>query len=203
MANAIVGAERTPQNTKVIHDVLDLDAAPSDYVRPVASVATAGHGHITLGIVVGPRRCITDQLLAKADVIGAMHARIQQCQEPQTEFALLRESLGVSRINHIPRVHGHPILHEDEVAKTFEVGQRSLERRSPRFTEDSTEQAALSAGQSVVGYKRSADVARPAHFGALIAAKPQILDTNRGAATAGLHGSADHNSKHNFPDYDA
>ena len=36
----------------------------------------------------------------------------------------------------------------------------------------------------VLGSKRSGDVARPPHLGALIAAKPRILDTIRGAATA-------------------
>ena len=39
-----------------------------------------------------------------------MHERVQLCQDPQTEFTLLREYLGVSRINHILRVHGFTIL---------------------------------------------------------------------------------------------
>ena len=36
-----------------------------------------------------------------------MHERGQLCQDQETEFALIRESLVVSRVNHIPRVHGH------------------------------------------------------------------------------------------------
>ena len=60
----------------------------------------------------------------------------------------------------------------------YEVGQRSLERPCPGFTEDSLEQAALSAGQS--------GLARPAHLKALIAAKPWVLNMIRGATTAGL-----------------
>ena len=48
-------------------------------------------------------------------------------------------------MNHILTEHGHTILHE-EAAQTFEVGQRSLERLFPRFAEDSSEQATLSAG---------------------------------------------------------
>ena len=63
------------------------------------------------------------------------------------------------------RVHGHTILHEEEVAKTFEVGQRALERLFPGCSVESTEQAALSAGQSGIGFNRSVDVARPAHLG--------------------------------------
>ena len=41
-----------------------------------------------------------------------MHERVQPYQETQAEFALLREGLGVSGINHILRVHGHTILQE-------------------------------------------------------------------------------------------
>ena len=42
------------------------------------------------------RRYVTDQLLGKA-VIRAVRERVK-LQDPETEFALLRESLGVSRI---------------------------------------------------------------------------------------------------------
>ena len=47
------------------------------------------------------------------------------------EFALLWESLGVSHIDHILRVHGHTILQEQRAAEVCdEVRQRSLERLS-------------------------------------------------------------------------
>ena len=60
---------------------------------------------------------------------------------PADEFAL-RESLEVSRINHILRVHGHTILQEQRAAEIFdEVGQRSLERLFPGVTKDSMTQA--------------------------------------------------------------
>ena len=69
-------------------------------------------------------------------------------------------SLGVSGTNHILRVHGHTILQERQAADIFdEVEQRSLERDSFQDSQ----------------YKRARDVASPAHFGALIAAKPRIL----------------------------
>ena len=54
------------------------------------------------------------------------------------------------------------------------------------FTEDSSEQATLSASQSGTGYRRAMDVARPAHLGALIASKPWILDMLQGEGTAEL-----------------
>ena len=188
-ANAKIGADRNQQKTEVIYS--DLDEAQLDWKinesRPLASVNIAVHGNVTLGVAVRPRRCVTDQLLAKADVIRAIHERVQLCQDPQTESVLLRASLGVSRINHTLRVHGLTILRGEEAAKTFyEVGQRSLERLCPGFTEDSTEQATLSASQSGIGHTKSVDVARPARFGAFEAAKPQILDMIRNAATARL-----------------
>ena len=63
--------------------------------------------------------CIADQLLAKVDVIRAMRERVQVCQDPQTEFVFLREGPGVSRINHIFRVHGQTILKKKRPPKTL------------------------------------------------------------------------------------
>ena len=65
-----------------------------------------------------------------------------------TEFALLRESLGVS-INHILGVHGRKILEEQSAAAVHdETGQRSLERLFLNLTQDSMTQATLIASQS-------------------------------------------------------
>ena len=86
-------------------------------VWSLAKTSAVTDGSITLGVAVGSRQFITDQLLSKAGVIRAMHERVKLCQDPQTEFALLRESLGVSRINHILRVHGHTILEEQRAAE--------------------------------------------------------------------------------------
>ena len=155
-------------------------------MRLLASVSTAAAGNNTLGVAVGPRQFFAEQLLAKADVIRAMHQRVQLCQDPQTEFVLLRESLGVSRINHILGVHGHTVLQERRAEIFDEVGRRSLERLFPGFTEDSMEQATtLCAGQSGIGYKRARDIAGPAHLGALIAARPRLSAMIPGAVAAG------------------
>ena len=112
VANAKVAAERKPQKTEVIYHVNDLDAAPLEWrhgdVHDMAKVPTVTAGSITLGVAVGPRQFMAEQIIAKADVVRAMNERVQLCQDPQTEFALLRESLGVSRTNHILRVHGQP-----------------------------------------------------------------------------------------------
>ena len=116
-----------------------------------------------------------------------MRERVQLCQDPQTEFALLRESLGVSRINHILRVHGHTILEEQSAVAVYdEIGQQSLERLFLGLREDSMTQATLSAGQSGIGFKRARDIAAPADLGALIAAKQRIQGVIRDAVWAGL-----------------
>ena len=121
---------------------------------------------------MGPRQFIADQLLAKADVIRAMHERVQLCQDPQTEFALLRESLGVGRINHILRVHATRSCTRNEL-------QKSTKKLFPGFTEDSSD-------QSCIGYKRARDIAAPAHLGALMAARPRIQAMIQYAVTAGF-----------------
>ena len=157
-----LGQNENLPKTEGIYYVPDLDAAPPEWgiieVRPLVSVTTAARG----SIAVGPRQYVADQLLAKADVTWAMHERVQLYQDPQTEFTLLRECLGVNRINHILRAHGYTSLQEKEATKIFEVGHRSLERLFPGFTEDGFEQATLSASQSGTGYKRTRDVASPA-----------------------------------------
>ena len=44
--------------------------------------------------------------------------KCNSAKTPQTEFALIRESFGVSRANHTQRVHGRLILEDDGAAKT-------------------------------------------------------------------------------------
>ena len=51
-------------------------------------------------------------------------------------------------MNHVFGVHGHMIMEEESAARTG-----SLERFFPGFTEDSREQATLSADQSGIGCK--------------------------------------------------
>ena len=101
VANARVGAERNPLKT----DVNDLNAVPpewtTDDVRSTAKISSVTSGSVTLGVAIGSEKFITDQLLSKADVFRALHERVQLFQDSQMEFAFLRESLGVSRINHI------------------------------------------------------------------------------------------------------
>ena len=100
-ANGQIGAERNPQKTEAILYVEDLNAAPPEWKI---------------------EEVVADQLLGKADVLRAMHERVRLCQDPQTELALCRESLGVNRVNHIVRVHGHTILYERRVRNWVQEG---------------------------------------------------------------------------------
>ena len=102
----------------------------------------------------GPRP-VAAQLDARAHDIRAMHEQVQLSQDPQTEFALICESLGVSRVNHILRVHGREILEDCGAAKTFDdVGLASLERLFRSFTEEYAEQASLGASQAGSGVQK-------------------------------------------------
>ena len=66
------------QGTRGCSAGVRLDAMPVMWmVRDMARVSTATLGSITLGVAVGPRQFTADQLSAKADVIRAMHERVQ------------------------------------------------------------------------------------------------------------------------------
>ena len=99
-ANANVGAGRNPLNTEVIQYVDDLSAASlawrTDDVQNMAKVSTVTAGSITLGVAVGPRQFIADQLLAKADVIRAMRERVQLCRDPQNLLSSVRALASVA-----------------------------------------------------------------------------------------------------------
>ena len=84
VANDRVGAERKPLKTEVIYDVNDLDAAPPECrigdVPSLAKTSVVTDGSITLGVAVGSRPLIADQLLSKADVIRAVHERVNSAR---------------------------------------------------------------------------------------------------------------------------
>ena len=50
-------------------------------MQSMAKVSTVIAGSITFGVAVGPGQHIADQFLAKADVIRALHERVQLCQD--------------------------------------------------------------------------------------------------------------------------
>ena len=174
-ANARVGAERNPLKTEVACHVNDLNAVPpewkTDEVRSMAKISAVTSGSITLGVAVGSQQFITDQLLSKADVIRAMHERVQLCQDPQTEFAFSG------------RVWGSVVFTtscEFMVTKSWRNKvQRRLTMELGNGPSNDMAQATLSASQSGIG-------SAPAHLGALLAAKPRTHGMIRDAVLAGL-----------------
>ena len=141
---------------------------------------------------VGPRWCVANQLQPEADVIRAMHERVQLCQGPQVESDLIRESLSVSRVTHIcPSARAHDPGRGKRSQKNFdEVGLGVTGRGSfqAEFTEDCLEQATAlrSVGSRCT---RSVDVARLAHSGAVVAARPRRRVMTRDTSSAGLLGA--------------
>ena len=77
----------------------------------LAKTSAVTDGSITLGVAVGSRQFIAAQVSSA------------QCASASSS-AILCESLGVGRINHILRVHGHIILEEQRAAEVYdEIGQ--------------------------------------------------------------------------------
>ena len=192
-ANAQIGAVRNPQKTEVLYytssESLEQQRAPwqLDLVKEKATVHLASEGTLTLGVATGPPETITNQLEKKTHVVKAMHERVQLCQSPQTEFVLARDSLGVGRVNHILRVHGHRLAEQDGVAAKFdEVGRHSLERLFPGTTPEGSTQASLNDKAGGLGWRRALDIARPAHLGGLIAVRPRIRAMFESCGVAGL-----------------
>jgi len=192
-ANVAIGATRNRQKTEVSYfataDVMFQNAQlwRLEEVRSMASVSLASEGCKTLGVAVGPPEAVAEQLDEKAKVVKAMHERIQICQDPLIEFILLRESLGVGRVNHILRVHGYELAERGGAAAVYDgVGRASMERLFPGLTDEGFEQATLSAKESGLGWRQALDVARPAHLGALVAAYPRIKGMIKTCTEAGL-----------------
>ena len=85
VANASVGAKRNP---------CEWSGCSATRVRSVAKTSAATASSITLGVAVGSRQFVADELLSKADVIRAMHGRVQLCQDPQTESPCSKRESG-------------------------------------------------------------------------------------------------------------
>ena len=84
-------------------------------------------------------------------------------------------SLGISRINLIPRVHLHTFFKKKKPPKPLKLGRGHTKYSSlgvPRTVQRKRLSASVNQG---IGYiKNQWIVARPAHLGALVAAKPRI-----------------------------
>ena len=102
-----------------------------------------------------------------------MHEKVQLGQDPQTKFATICKSLGVSRVNFILRVHD--LLESEAAATTFDsVGAATLERLFPKTHRDGLDQATLSATCLALVARRPKTWCGQHHVGALVACEPRI-----------------------------
>ena len=131
---------------------------------------------------MGPRRCVTDQLLTKADVIRAMHELVQHgiCFFPRRAWASAEPTTSSEcMITPCFMKKKPPKL----LTKLGKGHSKDSSQGLPRTAQSKPRSVAVQSG---IGYKKSVASARPAHLGAFVAAKPRILDVIRNAAAAGL-----------------
>eukprot|EP00973_Karenia_brevis_P026203 3614158-Karenia_brevis.AAC.1 len=75
-----------------------------------------------------------------------MHARTAVCNDVQTEHVLNRQSLGIGRVNHILRVHGHELWQDGSALDGFDrATEDSMNRLFPGLSAESHDQATLAA----------------------------------------------------------
>ncbi len=190
--DAEVGGLRNRPKSEVIYMVdeatLALYADPwqLETVKTLAAVRTPDESGLTLGVTTGSAEAVEEQLQQKVSVVKAIHERIAVCSDVQTEHVLSRQSLGVSRVNHILRVHGH-LLHERDSLKGFDEATRcAMDRLFAGLSDESHEQATLGASLGGLGWRRASDTALAANLGALVTAAPKIKNMAAAAVHAGL-----------------
>ena len=157
-----------------------------DAVRSLAAVLTPQDAGPTLGVVTGSVEVVKSQLEKKQRVVQAMQSRVAICRDVQAEHVLNRQSLGVSRVTHILRVHGRRLQQAGALAQFDQMTSGEMDRLFPGLTEESHEQATLGAAWGGLGWRRASDVALPANLAALVTAAPMVRDMAAAAVHAGL-----------------
>ena len=101
-----------------------------------------------------------------------------------------QHSLGISRINHILRVHGESLTVVGALLQAFDDWARStLDRLFPGLSDEGHEQTTLAAAKGGLGLKRARDSALAANLSALVMATPKVHSMAQAAIHAGLvHG---------------
>ena len=191
--NPKVGGDRNVAKTEVIYYASqaqmqeNADQWHLEEIRALATVRTASDPGLTLGVAIGPAEAIEQQLQRKVQVIRAMQERVAVVQDVQTEHMLNHESLGVGRVNHILRVHGHRMAQENGALAAFDTCTKAeMDRLCPKLTEESHEQASLSTAAGGLGWRRASDIARAANLSALVMARPFVRSMAAAAVRAGL-----------------
>ena len=156
-------------------------------VRELAQVKLASESCVTLGVVTGDVDAFTDQLKQKVEVNRSMQQKVQICNDIQTEHVMLRQCLGINKVNHILRVHGQSLWQEKSTLALIDDVQRSsLDRMFPGIGEEGHQQATLAASAGGLGWRAAATTALPANLAALVLGAPKIKFMAKAATTAGL-----------------
>ena len=192
-ANKQAGAVRNTKKTEVIFYATRAELTTNsslwqlEELRRQATLLTPEEANFTLGVAVGGPQAVAEQLQQKVEVVRAMHSKIVICQDVQTENVLSKQSLGIGRINHILRVHGHALLGNPEQIRGFDdIAKTTLDRLFPGLSSNGHEQASLACKVGGLGRQRAVDTALPANLSALILAAPKIRSMAEAAQRAGL-----------------
>ena len=107
-------------------------------------------------VATGPAGGVRNQLEQKVKVVQAMHERTAICADVQTEHVLCRQSLGIGRVNHVLRVHGHELARREGPLEAFDqMTMATLDRLFPGLTTEGHEQATLAASVGGLGWRRA------------------------------------------------
>jgi hypothetical protein len=194
VVNPEARATRSRKKTEVTYYTTEAElAANSDTwgveaVRCLATVSTASAAGPTLGVATGGLDTVKEQLVQKVKVVKAMQQRTAVCCDTQTEHVLNSQSLGIGRVNHFFRVHGHRLARDSAELQAFDDAARcTADRLFPGLTDEFHKQAALSVRLGGLGWRRATEVALPAALAALVAAAPKVRSM-AAAEKAGLAG---------------
>ena len=121
-------------------------------------------------------------------MLKAMQARVAICNDTQTEHVINGQSLGIGRVNHILRVHGHELSRVGGAAlHAFDTaGKEAMDRLFLGMTVGTHDQTTLAAALSGLGWRRASEQAQLANLAAFVMAKPKVGSMSRDAVRAGL-----------------
>ena len=191
-ANTGPGAVRNLSKSDVVYyvddETLAAHAAAWDVeaIRSLARVSTADTPTPTLGVVTGASDAIEAQLAQKVNVVKGIQAKVAVCADTQTEHVLDRQSLGIGRVNHILRVHGHGLQGSEAISAFDRAAAEVKDRLFPGLTAESHDQASLAAAYGGLGWRRASDTALPANLGGLVMATPRVRSMAKAMVHAGL-----------------
>ena len=140
---------------------------------------------ITLGVAAGPSTLHRGPA-AQADVIRAMHERVQLCQDPQTEFVIFVKVLASVASITFCECTATRSCKSNEPLKFTTRWDSDLSRGSSWVSRRTVWHKSHSAKACPESSTRGRETSRPAHLGALTAAKPRIQAMTQDAVTAGL-----------------